>query len=859
MSNGKGTLHMIGNAHIDPVWLWTWQEGFHEVLASFRSALDRMRENDDFIFVSSSAAFYAWVERTDPEMFAEIQERVAEGRWEIVGGWWIQPDCNLPAGESFVRQALYGQRYFQEKFGVTARVGYNVDSFGHNGMLPQLLKKSGLDYYVFMRPQPHEKGLPGRLFWWESDDGSRVLTFRLPHEYCTWGKELDKHVRRCAEELRQPFDEMMCFYGVGNHGGGPTRENIESIERLAQEEGGPQLVFSSPDRFFASVEEKSLPIPVVHDELQRHASGCYAAHSGIKRWNREAENRLLAAEKWMAIVGRTTKTSDFGNLGLLKKSDVLGTGTPLERAWKNVLFNQFHDILAGTSLPTAYEDALHQHGEAMSIAGRALNDAQQRLAWNVHIPEEEGMTPIVVFNPHAWQTRANVELEFGKLPQNPVIVDDEGKRVPLQIVQSETTANGRHRLSFTPELPSLGYRTLRLMPAATATANGDEERGAQGGVVKDLAGSGNHVRLDVEATDTVLDNGRLRLEIDGERGVIRRLYDHRHGVELFANAAARAAVLEDHSDTWSHNVFRFDQEIGEFEARDVQLVEHGPVKSVIRVRSRYGASSLVQEFTMYPDLDQIDVHVTVDWREQFKALKLRFPLNLNHMQAVSEIPYGHIERFANGEEEPGQRWLDVSGSARDTGESYGLSVLNDGKYSFDVNIRDIGLTVLRSPIYAHHIPAEPEPDGHYRFIDQGIQRFTYMLLPHAGSWQEAGTVRRAAELNQKPTALVGTYHPQGKLPQCTSFVQVDRENVNVTVLKRAEDGEDLILRCYETAKEATTAMITLPEWRRMIEVKFGPCEIKTFRIPLDDDEPVQEVDLLEREDVIERTERVASN
>ena len=206
MNVQRPRLHMIGNAHIDPVWLWRWQEGCHEVLASFRSALDRMQADPEFLFVSSSAAFYQWVEQIQPAMFEEIRARVAEGRWEIVGGWWIQPDCNIPGGESFVRQGLYGQRYFQEKFGVMARTGYNVDSFGHHAMLPQILRLSGLEHYVFMRPGPHEKGLPSRLFWWEADHGARVLTFRLPFEYGTWGKALDVHIRRCAGERRAPLD-----------------------------------------------------------------------------------------------------------------------------------------------------------------------------------------------------------------------------------------------------------------------------------------------------------------------------------------------------------------------------------------------------------------------------------------------------------------------------------------------------------------------------------------------------------------------------------------------------------------------------------------------------------------------------
>ncbi|MDT8306132.1 MAG: glycoside hydrolase family 38 C-terminal domain-containing protein, partial [Anaerolineae bacterium] len=572
---------MIGNAHIDPVWLWQWPEGFHEVLATFRSALDRIREYDEFIFISSAAVFYEWVEKSDPEMFREIQERVAEGRWEIVGGWWLQPDCNVPSGESFVRQGLYGQHYFQEKFGVKARVGYNVDSFGHNGMLPQILKQSGLDYYVFMRPGPHEKGLPGRLFWWESDDGSRVLTFRIPFEYCTWGKELDKHVRRCAAELKAPFDELMCFYGVGNHGGGPTRENIESIQRLDADPEMPQLIFSSPNRFFRSIAGQDLPIPVVHDELQRHASGCYAAHSGIKQWNRLAENRLVTAEKFAAIAKWLT-----------------GQPYPhdFEHAWKNVLFNQDHDILPGTSLPSAYDDALYLYGEAMAIADRGLNYALQSLLWRIQMAPEDGLKPIVVFNPHTWEVCSNVELEFGRYDDSYRLVDDEGEVVPVQLVQSETTARGRNRLSFLATLPPLGYRVYRVVEDSTITVEA----------------------APVDATDHVLDNGRLRLELDPERGTIAGLRDLRHDVEVFEGPAARAVVLADSSDTWSHNVFRFDDVAGEFTATSVRRVEHGPVKSVIRVTSSYGASTLIQDFTMYAGLERIDVHVTVDWREQFK-------------------------------------------------------------------------------------------------------------------------------------------------------------------------------------------------------------------------------------------------
>lgn len=801
---------MIGNAHIDPVWLWQWQDGFHEAKATFRSALDRMKEYPDFVFVSSSAAIYEWVEQSDPEMFAEIQQRVAEGRWKVVGGWWIEPDCNIPSGESFVRQGLYGQRYFYEKFGVTAKVGYNVDSFGHNGMLPQILKKSGMPYYVFMRPSPHEMGLPSRLFWWESDDGSRVLAFRIAYEYCSWGKDLQRQISTIASELKEPQTELMCFYGVGNHGGGPTKENIESIHALQEDPQLPELVLASPDDFFADMEQKGAFYPVVHEDLQHHASGCYAAHSGVKRWNRLAENRLLAAEKLSAVAHQVT-------------------GTPyakeFDRAWKNVLFNQFHDILAGTALEVAYDDARDQYGEALSIADRALNHAIQALAWKIDVQPEAGLVPIVVFNPHAWEVKANIELEIATPKGEEVLVDDQNQQVAFQMVRSQATAGGRSRLSFVADLPPMGYRLYRLV-------NRPQRKEFR----------------PVQADQTSMENDRYRIEFDPETGYIRSLFDKVRGCEMFIADAAVPVVYDDPSDTWSHNVFNFTTTPGEkFTARKVELVEQGPVKAVIRVTSQYGNSTLMQDFTMFNEMDGIEVKALVDWHEKQKALKLRFPVNIHQMKPTSEIPYGHIERMANGEEEPGQSWLDLSGLSRDTSDRVGLSLLNDGKYSYDINVRDIGMTVLRSPIYAHHMPLVPDPDTYYSYIDQGVQKFTYTILPHAGSWDEAGTVRRAAELNQPPVALVTTLH-NGPLPHCASFLAVDQDNLIVSAVKKSEDNDDLIVRVYETAGVSAQGTIRLTGWNRTIQANFTPCEIKTFRVPRDESQPVVEVNLLEWEE-----------
>ncbi len=857
----RQTLHMIGNAHLDPVWLWRWQEGFQETKATFRSVLTLMDESDDFVFTSSSAALYEWVERNDPDLFAGIKRRVAEGRWEIVGGWWIQADCNLPSGESFARQGLYGQRYFKEKLGVTATVGYSVDSFGHHAMLPQILHKSGLDSYIFMRPQPHEQGLPARLFWWESDDGSRVLTFRIPFEYQTWDGAFAQHVRLCASELAAPVDEVMCFYGVGNHGGGPTRENLEAIRALARDPAMPALTLSTPGRFFARVRARDLPIPVVHDELQHHASGCYAAHSGIKRWNRKAEVLLVSAERFSTLALRLTGQpypDDFAH------------------AWKGVLFNQFHDILAGTSIEPAYDDAHDLYGEAMAIAARNLNDALQSISWRVNIVQDEGGydIPIVAFNPHAWPARVPVEVEIGRLPDDASLVDDAGAPVPMQLVRSlATVSGGRHRVLFMADLPSFGYRTYRLVarhapavvPLTTSTrrvsgeappdppsgeappdppsgeAPPDPPSGEAG------AAAGDAAPPDPSGDDDTytLENGRFRLRVDPASGCIVSLYDKRARFEVLRGEGLRAVVLADPSDTWGHGVTRFDHPAGEFAVRSVRRIEHGPVRSTLRVESVYDASRLVQEVMLYRDLEVIEVRITVDWRQQFEALKLRLPLNLSRgMKATYEIPYGHIDRPTDGEEEPGQSWIDLTGVARGTDDLYGLSILNDGKYSFDVHGHELGLTVLRSPIYAHHTPYVPRPDEEYSFIDQGLQQFTYGLVPHQGGWEEAGTVRRAAELNAPPIALLETYHA-GPLGLAGSYLTVDQESVVVDALKRAEDADGVVVRCHETAGRAVRATLRLPLWDRTIEADFAPCELKTFHLPDDPALPVREVSLIE--------------
>src|SRR6266545_2966908 len=527
--NGEGDrlLHMIGNSHIDPVWLWRWPEGYQAVRATFWSVIERMREYPELRFTCDSVVQLAWVEESDPELFEEIRHRVAEGRWEIVGGWWVEPDCNLPCGESFARQGLYGQRWLRERFGRIATVGCNVDPFGHNATLPQILRSSGMDTYLFLRPGPHELRLPGPAFWWRSPDGSRVLAYRIPHEYQTVETGLDEHVRAAVAQFPPDWRELACLYGVGNHGGGPSRANLDSIRRMSEAEEPARLECSTARRFFDRLLERGEDLPVVAGELQHHAVGCYSAHAGVKRWNRRAENLLLAAEKWTAVAA-------------------VVAGTPpataeLSHAWRQVLFNQFHDVLAGTSIEEAYEDARDQLGEAAAIAGRAGNRAVQAISRRIGIEPVPGTTPVVVFNPHPWPVRADLEVEVEAGPSGPParMADERGRPVPVQTIQPSATVPGwRHRLVFPAELPPLGYRTYRLygdraggaLPAAGPCGSGvrlagepgraGQRRGAAGGgdgAARGGAG-GHHRHVEPRGTGIRRRGRRLHLRVAARRG-----------------------------------------------------------------------------------------------------------------------------------------------------------------------------------------------------------------------------------------------------------------------------------------------------------------------------------------------------
>ncbi len=812
-------IYCIGNAHLDPVWLWRWQEGCAEVLQTFRSAVERLGEYDDFVFTCSSAAYYRWVEELDPELFEKIRALVKEGRWVPVGGWWVQPDCNLPSNESFARQGLYSQLYYYEKFGKICTVGYNVDSFGHSAMLPQFLTKAGMHTYVFQRPNTSENpDLPTDLFWWDSADGSRVLTYRLPAGYTASGTEdLDDAYRLCSDRAAADGHGMMLFYGVGNHGGGPTKGDIEYIRAKLHDEGWADAKFSSPDEFFEEQLQRELHLPAHKGDLQHHASGCYSVTSRVKALNRKAENLLTAAEKFDTVASYVT--------GSKPQTAALG------EAWKKVCFNQFHDILCGCAIREAYDDVAASEGSAIFTAEEIYNAALLRLSSLVdtwvdgvsdpvrHTRHDDGGNfprPVIVFNPHSCEARLPVRVSH----PSETVTDADGNEVLFQNVRASRSNDDHLDTLFAAKVPPLGYATYWLtrdrLTAATPTLE--------------------------ENQNLFMENEFLSAEIDGESGLLISLVDKATGFDYAANGPLCVpTVIDDKkTDTWAHNVFKFHDLKGLMEPVGVERVENGRLRSLVRTRHRFGDSTLTQEFSLTAGQRVLRVDCKVFWREPNTLLKLSLPVGGKTPVVTYEVPGGFLKKSANGLEEPALNWADLTVTA--DGERRGIAVMTDSKYSYDCPGAELRLTALRNKIFADHYSYRPAAD--FDYTDEGLQRFSYGLYPHAGEAETTDVTREAHLFNNELAVVTAGYH-KGPLPQTGSYMTTNADNVLITAVKRCEDGSgDLIIRLYETkGRKNTKCYLMSPLFDNGFWYDIAAHENKTFRVAKDG--KVLETDFLE--------------
>ncbi len=765
-------VHLVGNAHLDPAWMWRMDEGLEAFAATCRSALDRIDEFPDFIFTCSSAAHYAFVEDTDPKLFAQIQQAVRNDRWSIVGGWWVEPDCNLPSGESFVRQALLGQRYFLSRFGKIVTVGYCVDSFGHNANIPQLLRKAGMDSYVFMRPDNTEKPLEAALFAWEAPSGDKVKAYRLPLHYSNHQLSVGEKLRLLPESQHYSADQpWMIFYGVGNHGGGPTIAQLKEIDRLRIKRN--DLVLSDPSKFFAGVDIDSLP--VIKGEMQHHAIGCYSAHSEIKRLNRRAENALTQAESTAVLaylVGVEPAPLNF------------------EQAWKNVCFNQFHDIVGGVAIKEACDEAITMYQEALSIAERATRTNVQRIA--SRIDTSAHIENLIVFNPCAFDREELIEFELwhpeaserGEILNSVTLMDREGKEIGTQKAEPSGKI-GEDRVRFVAQVfvLALGWTVLGIK-RNVATALGEK-----------LASENKN--------------------------------------------PLTATVFEDGSDTWSHGVLAFTHNPREMEEQSRVGIEDGPLRKITRVQSSHGASRLEQDICTNA-FQTFDEHrIFLDWREENSIVKLRIPHGCNKPVALSEISYSSIERPIGNEEWPGQTWVAVS----DEESGNGVAIVTDSKYSYSIDDTYISILAARSPLYAHHLPPHSITNSErLRYQDQGEQNFRVLVAPFECDWRSINLPRLAEQLH-KPLIVHHESRHGGDLPRTHSAFSYSGDGLRIGAIKHAEDGNGIIVRVVEERGEDVTGVFSIPALRADWSASFLPFDIKSFLVA---DGNIVEVDFIER-------------
>jgi len=775
------SLHLTGNSHIDAAWLWPWTETVDVVKRTFGTALQLMYEYPQYTYTQSAAAYNEWIAEKYPDMNDQIKQRIQEGRWEVVGGMWVEPDLNMPDGESLVRQLLVGKRWYKKNYGVDVRIGWNPDSFGYTWQLPQIYKKSGVDYFVTQKMTWNDTNqLPFKLFWWESPDGSKVLAY-FPHDYANDNLS----PVRLAADLKQARERapgltnMMDLYGVGDHGGGPTRaildQGVHWSDPSTPAKVVPQMPFGLALPFFKDVEQKvasdspewnyqsiakgyqyptpvdgKISIPTWKSELYfEYHRGVMTTQAKHKHNMRTSEEEVLNAEKWASLAWLDGRKYP---------------GDELTEDWKKVLFNQFHDLAAGSGIGIIYKDAQRDY-DYVKLSTGAISDKSIALVdekINTESKTAGAGVPVVVYNPLGWERSGDVKVR----------------------VQG-SSADAKEETIHVDNVPALGYKVVWAGGRKTAAP-------AQAA----LAESGNAFTLG---------NAKVSIAVDKSTGCITSLKDAATKFETVAQGACgnQLQFFKDTPkdyDAWNVDPGTYDvapQTIAK--ADSVESTKLASGASAIKVTYTWQKSKFVQTISIPDGSDIVDVDNEIDWHEAHVLLKASFPVAATSDFATYEIPYGSIDRPTTRNnswekaqfEVPVMRWADLGDG------KHGLSILNKDKYGYDAVGNQLRITLLRSAKW-------PDPEA-----DMGHQHFHYAIYPHAGTWKDALTVRHGWEYDYPLQAVVTTAHA-GSLPASHSFASVSPENVVLTAVKKAEDSNGLIFRVYEWAGKASTVEFHVP-------------------------------------------------
>lgn len=748
--DGQHNLSAVGHAHIDTAWLWPLAETRRKCIRTFATAVRYMADYPDYRFACSQAQQYAWVKEMAPGLYERIKAQVAAGRFIPAGGTWVEMDCNIPAGESLVRQFLYAQHFFRQEFGVTCRELWLPDAFGYSAQLPQIMRLAGIRYFLTTKLSWNQfNKLPANTFLWEGLDGTRVLTHFPPLDtYNALARVGD--VLRSSANFRdhERARESYLVFGLGDGGGGPTLAMLEQLRRMKDVDGLPRVEMRSPEAFFqrceADIQEPTVWSGELYLELHR---GTYTTQARIKRDNRRCE-LLLRDVEFLSAIG-----SHLGRLAY--------PGSELERLWKLVLLNQFHDIIPGSSIAEVYRDSAAQHAEVLAVGAQL-----RRRAMDALLAEADGDN-LYVINTLGIPRAEVVALPAG-IPAQQVGADGQ----PLGIVTA----------------PALGYAVLSAAAGGTGWGAGPSAEANPG------------VQVVETQNGFVLENSLIRA-VFGRGGGLLSLVDKRVGRECIAAGATgnRFVMFDDHPanwDAWDVDIFHLEKYRTVAPAQAARVVEAGPLRAAIQFLYRLSpASTLAQTVSLTALSPRLDFATQVAWHESHQFLKVEFPLALRASEATYEIQYGHIRRPTHWNtawdmarfEVPAQRWADLAEP------DFGVALLNDSKYGYAVHDNVMRLSLLRSP-------KEPDPEA-----DMGDQTFRYALLPHPGTPQQADVTMEAYRFNV-PLPIGRT----AAEPATVSFFTVDTPAIVIDWVKKAEDSDALIVRLYEARGTHARGRLTSP-------------------------------------------------
>ena len=681
------TIHMIGSAHIDPVWYWSRQAGMIEVLSTCRTALEMLQNYDEFIFSLGDVWVYEILEKYCPQDLEIINKYIANSRWHIPGGWYVQPDCNLISESSFKKHIELGKSFFRRTFSVEVNVGFNVDSFGHSASIPDILVEAGYDSYVMMRPMQHEMALPEPLFIWEGNGGGEVMTWRIPRSYNAESPEvLKQNILSALEVAKIDVPHVMCFYGIGNHGGGPTRELIEWILENQEFSKDVKLKFSSPRQFFDAVKPWKTLLPRVSGELQMHAIGCYSVVGEIKKKLQDAELAIEEAQ------------TAYNALGEQKNIDSINHC--FEKNWKRILFNQFHDILGGTSIQEACLDTVN---ELSGVIVEGEDITSTLCIQNLMDSEEHPLQRLKVFRFGNYDYNSLVYHEPWLHPRGfeqsfkGTLLDELGSSIDYQLVQQSAVKGSARALIFETSIKSGQPKEFYL----------DHEHEPK------------EVKTDISCKNKEISNSILTSKIGTEGNFfnLNLLIS-----EVLNYDWIQLHVLADESDTWSHGKKYFDTPPeGVFKIKKIVMEEIGPLRSIVRLDTQYGCSRSSVRLVFYREKPYVDLLVDLYNFEQFKLIKLIIPAP-NTQFRYDRIARGYLERPQNQLEFPFMKWSWIPNSKQNKFTN-GMGIISPHCFSCSGNDGFFNLTLLRSPTFAWHDPAKIEDPNRFYNTDQGLSSY----------------------------------------------------------------------------------------------------------------------------------------